>query len=101
MTVFQIFRVDISTSLPLIFADVGIMAGFPSPAQDYITASIDLNTELISNPASTFYANVGGDSVCDEDINEGDIFIIDRSIEPAHVASFVCCLDGEFTKKRL
>lgn len=101
MTVFQLFRADTSTSLPLIFADGGIMAGFPSPAQDYISASLDLNTELIRHPASTFYAKVVGDSMCDEGINEDDILIIDRSIEPEHGDLAVCCLDGEFTLKRL
>ena len=101
MTVFQLFRADTSTILPLVFADAGIKAGFPSPAQDYITESIDLNKELIRHPASTFYAKVVGDSMSSEGITEGDILIVDRSIEAEHGDLAVCCLDGEFTLKRL
>lgn len=101
MSEFQLFRADTATILPLIFADGGIRAGFPSPAQDYISESIDLNRTLIKHPASTFYARVIGDSMIDEGINEGDILIIDRSIEADHGDLAVCCLDGEFTLKRL
>lgn len=98
---FKIFRADTSTDLSLIFADGGIMAGFPSPAQDYITESIDLNRELIAHPASTFYAKVSGDSMSAEGISPGDILVIDRSIEAEHGDLAVCCLDGDFTLKRL
>lgn len=101
MAAFQLYIADTSTELPLQFADGGIRAGFPSPAQDYITESIDLNSTLISHPASTFYAKVVGDSMSGEGITEGDILIIDRSIEAEHGDLAVCCLDGEFTLKRL
>lgn len=97
----QIFKADVSVSLPLLFADGGIRAGFPSPAQDYVTDSIDLNRTLISHPASTFYAKVVGDSMSGEGICEGDILIVDRSLEAEHGDLAVCCLDGEFTLKRL
>ena len=101
MTTFQLYAVDVSTVLPLLFADDGIRAGFPSPAQDYIRESIDLNRTLIKHPASTFYAKVVGDSMSGEGITEGDILIIDRSIEAEHGDLAVCCLNGEFTLKRL
>lgn len=101
MIVFQLYRSDTFTRLPLPYADDGIRAGFPSPAQDYITESIDLNTTLIKHPASTFYAKVSGDSMCEEGITEGDILIIDRSIEAEHGDLAVCCINGEFTLKRL
>ena len=97
----MIYSADCSTELPLIYADAGVRAGFPSPAQDYISSSIDLNKELIEHPASTFYAKVVGDSMMDEGITEGDILVIDRSVEPQHGDLAVCCLDGEFTLKRL
>ena len=97
----KIFRPDTSTELPLIYADAGIRAGFPSPAQDYISETIDLNKDLISNPASTFYGRVVGDSMIEEGIAEGDILVIDRSIEPENDDLAVCCLDGEFTLKRI
>ena len=50
----QLYYPDTTTSLPLPFADDGIRAGFPSPAQDYISATIDLNETMIEHPAATF-----------------------------------------------
>ena len=101
MSAIRLYLLDTATELPLLYADAGIRAGFPSPAQDYISESIDLNKELIKHPASTFYARVAGDSMSDEGITEGDILVIDKSVEPEHGDLAVCCLDGEFTLKRL
>lgn len=98
---FNLYPADISTALPLPYADGGIRAGFPSPAQDYLSESIDLNKDLIRHPASTFYARVIGDSMAGEGITEGDILVIDKSVDPEHGDLAVCCLDGEFTLKRL
>lgn len=95
------FQPDLSSELPLPYADAGIQAGFPSPAQDYITETIDLNRELIHHPAATFYGRVAGNSMIDEGIEPGDILVIDRSLEPADGDLAVCCLDGEFTLKRI
>ena len=64
----EIYSSDISSSLPLPYAEDGIRAGFPSPAQDYMELSIDLNKELIKNPSSTFYGRVVGNSMQDENI---------------------------------
>lgn len=97
----SLLRPNTDTSLPLPYADQGVRAGFPSPAQEYVTETIDLNKELIKHPASTFYARVEGDSMSGEGITEGDILIIDKSIEPHNGDLAVCCLDGEFTLKRL
>lgn len=97
----EILTPDFSTSLSLQYADAGIRAGFPSPAQDYISETIDLNKDLIRHPASTFYGRVVGDSMIDEGIEEGDILVIDKSIEPEDNDLAVCCLDGEFTLKRI
>lgn len=77
-----------------------VRAGFPSPAEDYSTTKLDLNRELIKNPASTFYARVSGLSMVDEGINEGDLLVIDKSIEPYDGCLAVCYIDGEFTLKR-
>ena len=97
----EIYHPDLSTEMPLPYADMGVQAGFPSPAQDYMSESIDLNRELIRHPASTFYAKVEGDSMIDEGIETGDILVIDRSIEPYDGDLAVCCLDGDFTLKRI
>lgn len=99
--IIDIFPPDLSSELHLPFADQGIQAGFPSPAQDFINDSIDLNHEIITHPASTFYGRVNGDSMIGENIEDGDLLVIDRSIEPADGDLAVCCLDGEFTLKRI
>ena len=89
---------DLSTELPLLYADAGIPAGFPSPAQDYVDGILDLNKELIQHPAATFYAKVVGDSM-EPEINEGDLLIVDRSLDPFDDCIAVCCLNNEFTIK--
>ena len=78
----DIFRPDTSSHLSLPFADQGIQAGFPSPAQDYISESIDLNREIVQHPAATFYGRVSGESMVDDGIDPDDIIVIDRSLEP-------------------
>ena len=97
----QLHNIDISTSLPLKYSDEGLRAGFPSPAQDYLEQAIDLNKELIKHPASTFYGRVIGDSMRDEGIEEGDILVIDKSLELLDDDLAVCFIDGEFTVKRV
>lgn len=97
----EIHKIDVSSSLPLQFANEGIKAGFPSPAQDYLEQAIDLNKELIKHPASTFYGRVVGDSMRDEGIEEGDILVIDKSLELLDDDLAVCFIDGEFTVKRV
>lgn len=97
----EIFLVDNTTSLPLTYIEDGIQAGFPSPAQENISESIDLNKELIEHPAATFYGRVSGDSMIEEGIEEGDVLIIDRSLEPQNNDLTVCYVDDGFTLKRI
>lgn len=97
----KIYNSDIASEIKLPYADEGIQAGFPSPAQDFISESIDLNRELIEHPAATFYGRVVGESMIKEGIEEGDVLIIDRSIEPYNKDLAVCCIDGDFTLKRI
>lgn len=97
----EIHSIEVSTSLPLQYADEGIRAGFPSPAQDYMEQAIDLNKEIVKNPASTFYGRVVGDSMRDEGIEDGDILVIDKSLELMDNDLAVCCINGEFTVKRV
>ena len=82
-------------------AQEGIHAGFPSPATDYMTQAIDLNKELVRHPAATFYGRVVGDSMIDAGVEEGDILVIDKSLEPRDGDMAVCFVDGEFTLKHL
>lgn len=79
----------------------GIHAGFPSPASDYMTQAIDLNKELVRHPAATFYGRVVGDSMVDAGVDEGDILVIDKSLDARDGDMAVCFVDGEFTLKRL
>lgn len=97
----EIHKTDFSSSLLLPYADEGIRAGFPSPAQDHLEQAIDLNKELIRHPTSTFYGRVVGDSMRDEGIEEGDILVIDKSLELLDNDLAVCFVDGEFTVKRV
>jgi DNA polymerase V len=78
-----------------------IAAGFPSPANDYLETRIDLNEELIQNPSSTFFARVSGLSMTGASIDENDILVIDKSLQPRDGCIAVCCLDGDFTLKRI
>ncbi len=95
----EIYKADIGSSLPLPIADEGIRAGFPSPAQDFMDLSIDLNQELVKHPSSTFYGRVKGDSMIDAGVHDGDVLIIDKSLEPKDGDMAVCFIDGEFTIK--
>ena len=79
----------------------GIHAGFPSPAEDYAEPVLDLNRYVIKNQASTFYARITGDSMVGVGIQDGDIVVIDKSLEPANDQIAVCFIDGEFTLKRI
>lgn len=95
----EIYSADLTRTLSLPFAGGGIRAGFPSPAQDYLEEALDLNRELISNPIATFYGRVKGDSMIDAGVENGDILVIDRSVEPQDGDMIVGYLDGEFTLK--
>jgi DNA polymerase V len=84
-----------------IFIDTGISAGFPSPADDFRETRISLDEELIQNKEATFFAKVSGQSMIGAGLDDNDLLVIDRSIEPANNKIAVCFLDGEFTVKRL
>lgn len=76
-------------------------AGFPSPAEDTPHERLDLMKLLIRHPAATFYFRVSGVSMVDDDFDEGDIIVVDRSLEPDDGRVAVCFIDGEFTLKRI
>lgn len=78
-----------------------IKAGFPSPADDYLRDSLDFNRDLIKNPEATFYGRVSGDSMRDAGINEGDIAVIDRSLQPTDGDVIVAYVNEEFSIKYL
>ena len=79
----------------------GISAGFPSPADDFKEIRISLDKELVKNKDATFYARVSGDSMIGAGLDDGDLLVIDRSLDPENGKIAVCLIDGEFTVKRV
>lgn len=79
----------------------GISAGFPSPADDFKEIRISLDKELVKNKESTFYARVSGNSMENAGLSDGNLIIIDKSLNPENNKIAVCFLDGEFTVKRI
>lgn len=77
-----------------------VKAGFPSPAEE-VREKLDLVKLLVRHSASTFFFQVDGVSMVDADMDEGDILIVDRAVEPYNDCKAVCFLDGEFTVKRV
>ena len=94
------FAVDISEGVELDMLGE-VRAGFPSLADEEPTEKLDLVKLLVRHPSSTFFFRIGGTSMVDAEMDEGDIVIVDRSIEPYNGCSAVCFIDGEFTLKRI
>jgi DNA polymerase V len=78
-----------------------IPAGFPSPADDHLQEKLDLNKHLIKHPAATFFVKVTGHSMLGAGIHDGDMLIVDRSLEPTHGRIIIAVINGELTVKRL
>lgn len=95
----KIIRGDFSSRLELEHA--AVVAGFPSPADDYKHEQLDFNRDFIRHPEATFFGDVTGDSMKDAGIFPGDKVIIDRSIEAHDGSIVVAYLNGEFTMKYL
>ena len=83
------------------FIEHGISAGFPSPADDFKELRISIDQEVVRNESATFYARVSGESMQGAGLDDGDLLVIDRSLEPKDNKIAVCFIDGEFTVKRL
>jgi DNA polymerase V len=95
------FRPDFESDRRITYINEGVSAGFPSPAADFMETNIDLNKELSENPLATFYIKVKGNSMIDAGINDKDVLVVDRSLEPQNNKIAICCIDGEFTVKRI
>jgi DNA polymerase V len=76
-------------------------AGFPSPADDHPDRDCDLHERLIPHPAVTYVVRPAGDSMPGAGLYDGDLLIVDRSLEPKHIDIVVAVLNGELTVKRL
>jgi len=95
------FHPDQDQHKSLHLVNEGISAGFPSPADDFKELRISIDQEVVRNEEATFYARVSGQSMQDAGLDDGDLLVIDRSMEPQHNKIAVCYIDGEFTVKRL
>jgi DNA polymerase V len=78
-----------------------LAAGFPSPAADYIEGRLDLNDHLIARPAATFIVQIAGESLIDAGVYDGDLAIVDRSVQPERGDLVVAAIEGSLTAKFL
>jgi DNA polymerase V len=96
-------RVPSPSTTPLSLPKFGhrVKAGFPSPADDYIEAWLDLNEHLIEHKEATFFVEASGDSMVGAGIQEGNLLVVDRALEPGNGDIVIAVVDGELTVKRL
>jgi len=100
-TIKEIYTFDRTTDLKRPLLGANIPAGFPSPAQDYIEGTLDLNEHLIAHPAATYFVRVEGYSMIGAGIFPNDILIVDRSLEARDKKVVIAIVEGELTVKRL
>ena len=101
MSAVLIAKSEIGSELKIPFYLSAVSAGFPSPAQDYVEKTLDLNELLISRPSATYFVRAEGDSMLGAGIHDGDILIVDRSLTAKHGDVVIASLQGELTVKRL
>lgn len=101
MSVVMLGQSEIHSTLNIPFFLSSVSAGFPSPAQDYVEKTLDLNELLIQRPAATYFVRAEGDSMIGAGIHDGDILIVDRSLSAKHGDIVIASLQGELTVKQL
>ena len=97
----EVFKLCLSKPQVFPLYSSKVSAGFPSPADDNLEKSLDLNSYLIKRPAAAFFVRVNGDSMINAGINDNDILVVDRSVKPSHGKVIIAVLDGQMTVKRL
>ena len=90
----------LTSTLHLPFILSRVPAGFPSPAEDFVEGSLDLN-DYIEHPAATYFGKAEGDSMIGAGIYDGDLLIVDRSLEPKNGSIVIASVMGDLTVKRL
>jgi len=98
---FELYLPETSSSKELPLYTTTVSAGFPSPAEDFVDKKLDLNEYLIKNQPATFLVRVNGSSMINAGIYDGDILVVDRSLEPTEGKIVIGVIDGEFTVKRI
>lgn len=88
------------SNIKIPFYSTGASCGFPSPADDFAENSLDLNEYLIDHPASTFFVRAKGNSMIEAGIFDGDLLIIDKSLDPKNNSIVLACIEGEFLIKK-
>lgn len=101
MKITRVEQREVASFLPLPFFTSSVPAGFPSPADDYIESSLDLNEYLIKHPSSTYFARAAGDSMIERGIMDKALLIVDRAIEPRQGQVVIAAINGELTCKIL
>jgi DNA polymerase V len=101
MRVTSIYAASQSDSFALPLYSLGVQAGFPSPAQDYTQASLDISAHMVKNKDATFYLRVEGESLKEFSVNSGDIVVVDKSLQPLDNNLVIAALDGELVLRRL
>lgn len=96
----EIYPIKADAAPPIPLAADKIAAGFPSPADDYLEPSIDLNKKLVKNPNATFLVRVAGESMINAGIGPGDMLVVDKSEDAQEGSIVVAVVNGEFTLKR-
>ncbi len=96
---FDIYKPDTASEILLPYIGT-LRAGFPSPADDFTGERIDLNKLVINHPEATYFAKAKGLSM-NKDFNEGDLLVIDASLEYRNNNIAMIFIDGDFTTKRI
>ncbi|MGH1428553.1 MAG: translesion error-prone DNA polymerase V autoproteolytic subunit [Arenicella sp.] len=94
-------RLGIRSWLKIPFFSNNVKAGFPSPAQDYVEKTLDLNDLCIKHPSATYFVRCDGDSMIDAGIHQDDVLVVDRALSARHGDIVIASVEGEFTVKRL
>ena len=97
----QFIPSGVFTQLPITLFAESVPAGFPSPAQGYEQKAIDLNTLMVTNPPATYFVRAQGDSMLDAGIRDGDMLVVDFSLQAKHGDIVIAKLDDSFTVKCL
>jgi len=101
MKIDKILTPDVNSQVDIAVFTVKVSAGFPSPAEGYMEGHLDLNKHLIKHPAATFFVRVSGDSMVGAGINDGDMLIVDRSLDAKDGDVVLAVVNSEFTVKRI
>ena len=100
-TSLEFFTIDSANMASIPLSNNRVSAGFPSPADDFKETRISLDKTLVKNKEATFYARVSGKSMVNAGLDDGDLLVVDRSLEATNGKIVVCFIDGEFTVKRI